>query len=563
MNTIRCIFLFAILLSSAECCAQGVTLSCDDGGGARLSAAWLGPLPQGNKIRDICFVDSSNAWAVGDYGTILKTTDGGKNWAALLSGTTERLRSVSFSSIDNGWVCGGEVLRSTTDGGIHWSSFPLPRRHEKKTSRSIAVRKLTNNTVGLLTNEGFWRSDDRGTSWQLRHELFNPLIMQFIDVNHGWIAGGNWHMARTTDGGLTWMTHYVIGKGFGAMGLLFTDSLNGMTYGGSHVYRSTDGGRFWTEDSDSSSAASSLHDIQQSQWGNSFPAADTSSIPLAIASVCFLSKDRGWAVGDGSYLTEDGGQNWQQQFHAEDSPLTRVYFLNDMRGWAVGKMGLLLSTTDGGEHWRSSHIESAKGAWLQDVLFLDDQSGWIVGDGSTMLSTIDGGNSWHPAAIPPDMTLTRIAFSNDGNGYCIGLNGHVLKTADSGETWQSSGFGKETHLSDLAVLGDSCVLLLARKSPDRTIVLRSSDAGVSWSAHPVSDNAPAGVTFLFRTELPGLLFLNDGRLFSSNDDGLSWREQPVPLGFPVRSAVSASPDRVFLLGTKGELLRLDWTPPAY
>jgi photosystem II stability/assembly factor-like uncharacterized protein len=38
------------------------------------------PKPQGNTLYSIAMIDSSTAIAVGDLGTIIKTTNGGVNW---------------------------------------------------------------------------------------------------------------------------------------------------------------------------------------------------------------------------------------------------------------------------------------------------------------------------------------------------------------------------------------------------------------------------------------------------------------------------------------------------
>ena len=50
---------------------------------------------------------------------ILRTTDGGTTWITQLSGTTEGLRSVSFTDANNGWAVGdnGNILH-TTNGGV-------------------------------------------------------------------------------------------------------------------------------------------------------------------------------------------------------------------------------------------------------------------------------------------------------------------------------------------------------------------------------------------------------------------------------------------------------------
>ena len=41
---------------------------------------WQNPLPQGNLLRAVHFVNATTGTAVGDVGTILRTTDGGSTW---------------------------------------------------------------------------------------------------------------------------------------------------------------------------------------------------------------------------------------------------------------------------------------------------------------------------------------------------------------------------------------------------------------------------------------------------------------------------------------------------
>ena len=41
---------------------------------------WQNPLPQGNDLCSVCFINGVTGWAVGGAGTILKTTNGGNNW---------------------------------------------------------------------------------------------------------------------------------------------------------------------------------------------------------------------------------------------------------------------------------------------------------------------------------------------------------------------------------------------------------------------------------------------------------------------------------------------------
>jgi hypothetical protein len=82
---------------------------------------WQNPLPQGNILKDIHIFDANTSIAVGDYGTILKTTNGGTNWTNQTSGTTNWLRPVHFVDMNTGWAVGefGTILKTTTSG-VTW-----------------------------------------------------------------------------------------------------------------------------------------------------------------------------------------------------------------------------------------------------------------------------------------------------------------------------------------------------------------------------------------------------------------------------------------------------------
>jgi hypothetical protein len=79
---------------------------------------------------DVCFVNRSSGWAVGERGVIWHTDDGGVTWRQQESRVTCRLNSVCFLDDRHGWAVGGAsrpysdttqgaVLR-TVDGGQTW-----------------------------------------------------------------------------------------------------------------------------------------------------------------------------------------------------------------------------------------------------------------------------------------------------------------------------------------------------------------------------------------------------------------------------------------------------------
>ena len=75
---------------------------------------WQNPLPQGNRLWSVDFVNELTGWTVGNVGTILKTTNGGTTWTLQTSGITEQLLGVCFTDSDNGTAVGencGQILQ--------------------------------------------------------------------------------------------------------------------------------------------------------------------------------------------------------------------------------------------------------------------------------------------------------------------------------------------------------------------------------------------------------------------------------------------------------------------
>src|SRR5258708_26081639 len=90
---------------------------------ALAQSGWRSPSPAGsNTLWSSAVLDANTVVAVGDAGTIVRTTDGGQSWTLQSSGTTRDLRGVSFVDADTGTAVGfsGTILR-TTDGGQTWT----------------------------------------------------------------------------------------------------------------------------------------------------------------------------------------------------------------------------------------------------------------------------------------------------------------------------------------------------------------------------------------------------------------------------------------------------------
>lgn len=89
---------------------------------------WM-PIPSGvtADLYSVAFFDASEGWAVGQSGTVLRTTDGGKTWAPVRGPITADLIQIAPTGPESIQVTArdGSVFL-TTDGGATWNSSPPP-----------------------------------------------------------------------------------------------------------------------------------------------------------------------------------------------------------------------------------------------------------------------------------------------------------------------------------------------------------------------------------------------------------------------------------------------------
>jgi photosystem II stability/assembly factor-like uncharacterized protein len=99
----------------------GIILRSTDGG-----KKWTISDAKGDFFQSVSFPDTQTGYAVGQKGTILKTTDAGKTWQSLRNGNAitaanAPFRAVFFADILRGCIVGDEgLLWFTRDGGATW-----------------------------------------------------------------------------------------------------------------------------------------------------------------------------------------------------------------------------------------------------------------------------------------------------------------------------------------------------------------------------------------------------------------------------------------------------------
>lgn len=330
--------------------------------------------PQGRQISkcsyDIFFTDKDHGWVVGSgydsaedkSGIILRTDNGGATWRVVLDGKTDGLRSVFFANNSVGWAVGGRpskegVILKTTDGGETWQQqSPGP---PTKNTRCFEDVWFTDENTGWVvgSDRGVYKTTNGGDNWTLTTPPGKGWLraVQFLDSNTGWVLNQK-SVARTIDGGRTW-TEHSLGETAYSFDFHFPDAMNGAVVSVGETLHSRDGGKTWTS-------------TKSPEVGGFNPSA------------FMIDPQNGWLVGNYAICrTSDSGSTWQVSSGGDGDLALDVEFANHKLGWATGYSTkgmetncLALKTTDGGETW-NRQVLPIKGK-MNEAFFLDEKLGW-------------------------------------------------------------------------------------------------------------------------------------------------------------------------------------------
>ncbi|MES3041563.1 MAG: YCF48-related protein [Pseudomonadota bacterium] len=177
------------------------------------------------------------------------------------------------------------------------------------------------------------------------------------------------------------------------------------------------------------------------------PAGHAEIMPKATSStlldIAVLSKGFVMVGARGHVLTSKDGQLWSQKPVPTRAMLNRVIALADGRLFAVGYDGVILLSSDQGEHWKLQHqaISDQRPNTLYDAAFVTPLRGYAIGAFGLMLVTEDGGKSWLPVENPLTMSglhLNAIANLGEGGLIVSGERGLLAVSRDGGLTWKLS-----------------------------------------------------------------------------------------------------------------------------
>lgn len=276
-----------------------------------------------NNLASVYFAGVNTGIAVGQLGTVLRTTNSGVNWIAQTSGTQSHLFGVFFINNNTGFIVGdvGLIIKST-NGGISWSS-----QNSTVNSQLLSVSFRDANTGYVVGWYGvFLRTTNAGANWVKYPTSISTNLnsVSFADANVGFAAGQYGVLVRTSNGGVSWAS-VTSGTSVQLEDITFLNPTTGTIIGQSGVIRkTTNAGVSWV--------------TQTSGTGNWL-----NGMSLQNSTFCVV-------VGENGLVrkTSDGGLNWYSQVSNTGNWLKRDNFIDTNIGWAVGDNGTIIKTTTGG-----------------------------------------------------------------------------------------------------------------------------------------------------------------------------------------------------------------------
>jgi photosystem II stability/assembly factor-like uncharacterized protein len=138
---------------------------------------------------------TSEAWAVGEFGTVVWTHDGGSTWENGVSGIQGELHSVAAGASPHVWTVSAESVLRSFDDGRSWSPV---MEVEAADFRSIGVD---------ATGGRAWAAGASGQIWYLDDEVAEMLLDTGSALRDISVSGNGAHVFAVGDAAGAWVSH--------------------------------------------------------------------------------------------------------------------------------------------------------------------------------------------------------------------------------------------------------------------------------------------------------------------------------------------------------------------
>ncbi|MBK6506497.1 MAG: T9SS type A sorting domain-containing protein [Ignavibacteria bacterium] len=514
---------------------------------------WQQPLPAGNSLKDVKFVNHQTGYAVGDVGTIVKSTNGGSNWFTLNNPKKSQLWGIDFAPGNASVLIAvgdsGLILR-TSNAGESWNVIQF------QAGVIYEDVDFVNSTTGYVVGSGgrIFKTTNAGANWfqQTSPTGANFLCVNFFDENFGAI-GGTTRLLLTTNAGTTWvvqnLTFFPFTQVSGISAIDSATVIGVVNNNGGTMLKTTNRGQDWIEEPMGIPYQDLVRDLSFSGKNNGTIVCDLGMIVRTtnagaswiLDSTFYQYFQRSYGIdllrgvhmvdtsltyisgGGGSiYRSTNAGQNWTI-LSGGYFDLHGSHFVNANTGWCVGEEGTVQKTTNGGTNW--SFYPQITREVLWDVMFPSQSTGYISGDSGVILKTTNTGTNWFFLNSGTRINLFDIFFINNETGFCGGGFtsdpdpgvGIIMKTVNGGNNWETvfyytdSGWVNALHFFDENT-GIACF--------DRGI-RRTTNGGLNWLIVGTGSTG-RGLDMSFPNSQTGYTSGGSNTFYKTTNSGLSW-----------------------------------------
>lgn len=502
---------------------------------------WSNPTPQGETLWDVQF-SGRTGYAVGDFGTLLKTRDRGRTWSRVATDFYQYLDQLRVFSPRSFVVGGGCWLLRSDDGGatLHRINYAPCHPH---VPFLVDISFPTERRGYLFRDQAnALRTSDGGLHWEPIAQVV-PILHDsaFTGPNTGVVAGeegygsrypGPGLIARTTDGGGTWTQVARVQRPVWAV--TFATHRVGYAVGGG-VRRTLDGGRTWGKrparirfvNAVACSDARHCVALRESRGvfytDDGFATVHRSAVdvpPLGVSpnALAYSSPSHPVAVGERGHtqVSADGGRSFTMLGEDNQGGIAETLRAATPRRAFSAADGVQL-TLDGGRTWR--HIDTpVRNRTLTATWFFAARAGYAA-ERRRLFVTRDGGATW---SRRPRLPVEARDLWSSADGRVVVAAGHrIARSTDGGRHFRPM---RQTTLPlpgawRLQRAQGEVLFAFARSR-----ILASSDRGAHWRSVPSPASGRAVKQLSFPTATRGYATTGDGRVWRTRNAGRRWTE---------------------------------------
>ncbi|NOS83818.1 MAG: hypothetical protein HOP31_01660, partial [Ignavibacteria bacterium] len=476
---------------------------------------WQNPLPQGNNMSNLQFVNSTTAYAM-CFNSVMKSTNTGSNWSIYYTNHSQNNTSLQFINETTGFIVSDSgIVLKTVNGGVDWNNvydFHEAKFHKIYFSDVNTGYLLRYNNYYSGFGTLLYRTTNSGISWNviLNDTTVTLNDVKFTSVQNGYFAGyfGNYShnfryakILKTTNGGLSIDS---VNTGFFGLvtgldiknNIVFVYGGTGLPYVSGILY-STNDGISWIP----SDLHKTVKDFSYVDSGNLFASVSTGGSGLPF------------------YKSTNNGANWSNI--GSDIKSYEIEFINPTTGISVGSNGQVHRTTNSGVNWIRT-TTTIFDSYFWSVEFVNSTTGFAGGSNS-LLKTTNGGNNW---VLIPRIPGDQIEFTDVNTGYAANVD-TMYKTTNCGLNWINLNYGLPGQINEIHFINNNTGFYIGKYN----ILKKTTDGGNSWTQITGYGGYYQECMFFYNESL-GFIGREDYNLgwgiSRTTNGGLNWDFQQVP-----------------------------------